>query len=89
MVSCAHAQISVWKVSKDGNEMYLAGSVHVLKKSDYPLPTEFDQAFENSDKLVFETDIAKLQDPALAQKMMAKGMLTDNKTLDVLRRESL
>ena len=88
MVSCAYAQSSVWKVSKDGNEMYLAGSVHVLKKSDYPLPTEFDQAFEDSDKLVFETDIAKLQDPALAQKMMAKGMLTDNKTLsDVLSEE--
>ncbi len=83
------AQTSVWKVKKGKNEMYLAGSIHVLKKSDYPLPAEFDQAFANSDKLVFETDIAKLKDPSIAQMMMSKAMLADGKTLsDVLSEET-
>ena len=83
------AQTSVWKVSKDGNDMYLAGSVHLLKESDYPLPQEFDKAFENSDKLVFEADIDKMNDPQLAQQIMMKAMLEDNKTLkDVLSEET-
>ena len=75
------AQTSVWKVSKDGNDMYLAGSVHLLKESDYPLPQEFDKAFENSEKLVFEADIDKMNDPQLAQQIMMKAMLEDDKTL--------
>lgn len=41
----------------------------MLKKEDYPLPLEFDTAFKNSDKLVFETDIEKAQSPSFAKKM--------------------
>ena len=81
----AMAQTSIWKVSKGGNEIYLGGSVHLLKESDYPLPEEFDAAFALSQKMVFETNIGKLEDPQMAQKVMAKAMIEDNKTLsDIL-----
>lgn len=80
-----HAQTSVWRVSSGQNEIYLAGSVHLLKESDYPLPQEFDVAFEKSDKVVFETDIDKLNDPQIAQVLLSKAMIPDNKTLkDIL-----
>lgn len=80
-----HAQTSVWRVSSGENEIYLAGSVHLLKESDYPLPQEFDVAFEKSDKVVFETDIDKLNDPQIAQVLLSKAMIPDNKTLkDIL-----
>lgn len=81
----AQAQTSVWRVSSGENEIYLAGSVHLLKESDYPLPKEFDVAFEKSDKVVFETDIDKLNDPQIAQVLLSKAMIPDNKTLkDIL-----
>jgi len=84
----AIAQTSIWKVSKGGKEVYLAGSVHILKASDYPLPEEFDAAFALSQKVVFETDIGKLEDPQMAQTVMAKAMLEGDKTLsDILSEE--
>lgn len=67
--SISFAETSVWHVSKNGNDMYLGGTIHMLKKEDYPLPVEFDMAFKKSDKLVFETDIDKAKMPEFAKKM--------------------
>jgi uncharacterized protein len=36
--------------------MYLGGSVHALRKSDYPLPAAYNRAFEASSRIVFEDD---------------------------------
>ena len=79
------AQTSLWKISKNGKELYVGGTIHLLRASDYPLPAEFDTAFEKADKLIFETDMEKLENPEVAQKMMMKAMFTDGKSLkDVL-----
>ncbi|MDR2031929.1 MAG: TraB/GumN family protein [Azoarcus sp.] len=51
------AQSAVWKISNGGNVMYLAGSWHVLRQSDYPLPGEFDMAFERSEAVAFEANL--------------------------------
>jgi len=37
------AESSVWVVSSSRANVYLAGSFHVLRASDYPLPAEFLQ----------------------------------------------
>lgn len=63
------SETSLWKISKNGNELYLGGTIHVLKKEDYPLPVEFSKAFKKSDKLVFETNIEMTKTPEFAQKM--------------------
>lgn len=63
------SETSLWKISKNGNELYLGGTIHVLKKEDYPLPVEFNKAFEKSDKLVFETNIEMTKTPEFGQKM--------------------
>ena len=36
--------------------MYLGGSVHALRSSDYPLPAEYNRAFDASSRVVFEND---------------------------------
>ena len=47
----------VWKVSSpSGGTLYLGGSVHMLRSTDYPLPPEYSRAFDVSSKLVFEAD---------------------------------
>jgi len=29
---------TLWEISKDGNLIYLAGSIHLLRHQDYPMP---------------------------------------------------
>jgi uncharacterized protein YbaP (TraB family) len=77
----AFAQSSVWKVSKGGNSIYLGGSVHVLRASDFPMPKEFDVAFAKSDVLVFETNLEEMTNPEFMQKMLPRIMLPAGKTL--------
>jgi uncharacterized protein YbaP (TraB family) len=80
--TCASAASSVWKAEKGNAVIYLGGTCHVLRETDYPLPEEFDTAYKASDTVVFETDIGKLNDPATQQKMLAKAMYADGSTID-------
>ena len=52
----ADAKCCVWKVTSSTGTLYIAGSVHALRSSDYPLPAAYDQAFARSTELYFETD---------------------------------
>ncbi|MCE9520789.1 MAG: TraB/GumN family protein [Verrucomicrobia bacterium] len=45
---------SVWVAEKDGHSIYLAGTIHLLREKDYPLPKVFEQAYKDSSKLIFE-----------------------------------
>lgn len=54
-----YANSSVWQVSKSGKIFYLAGSIHLLSKDDYPLPKAYQQAYQNSEALVLEIDLGK------------------------------
>ncbi|MDX1295972.1 MAG: TraB/GumN family protein [Sulfurimonadaceae bacterium] len=88
-LSLLHAQTSVWKVSDGRHTMYLGGTVHLLKPSDYPLPEEFYEAYEESHLLVFETDIEAIGEPEFVE-MIASRMFLDNdkKLKDVISRKS-
>ena len=55
-VRTASAKACVWKVTSGNQTLYLAGSVHVLRESDFPLPPEYDEAFAASSSMAFETD---------------------------------
>lgn len=83
------SETSLWKVSSNSHHLYLGGTIHVLKKSDYPLPIEFTQAFKKSDKLVFETDIEKAKSPEFGLKMTKMMMLPAGTSLkDVLNKKT-
>lgn len=84
LFSCtwAAAESSVWKAQKGNSILYLGGTCHILRESDFPLPKEFDKAYRASDSVVFETDIGSLQDPESQQKLLALSMYTDGSTVD-------
>lgn len=44
----------VWAVELGGHRIYLAGTIHLLREKDYPLPDVFEEAYKDSSKLVFE-----------------------------------
>ncbi len=76
-----HAESSVWEVSKGEAKVYLAGSCHVLRAEDFPLPEEFELAYGQSNHLVFETDIEMMQNPAFAAQLMQMSTYEGGKTL--------
>ena len=82
MCTWASAETSVWKVQKDTSVMYLGATFHMLRETDYPLPSEFGKAYKASEIVVFETDIGKLQEPSTRQKLLAQFMYADGSTID-------
>jgi uncharacterized protein YbaP (TraB family) len=80
--SAALAESSVWKAEKNGAVIYLGGTIHLLRHSDYPLPTEFDKAYKAADLVMYETDIGLLNDPATQMKLLAQGVYGDGSTVD-------
>lgn len=67
----AQAEAFVWTVSRgDGPVHHLIGSVHMLPPSAYPLAGAYEHAYANSSGLIFETDMAQMQDPAFQGQMM-------------------
>jgi uncharacterized protein YbaP (TraB family) len=72
---------SVWQIRKDGNTIYIGGSVHILPR-DVAIPGAFNKAFEAADVLVFEADVSELQEnPALIQSLQSKMLLPEGQTL--------
>lgn len=82
----AWAVSSVWVVSNGAQRIFVAGSVHFLRRTDHPLPKEFDEAFGQSDKIFFETDLTGLQDGAVQQQFLAQGLLPPGESLRQLLR---
>src|SRR4051794_10273287 len=78
----AAARDFLWKVSGTVGSAYLVGSVHLLTKDFYPLSPALEEAFKGSDLLVEEADLGEMLAPAVQSKMLARGMLPPNTSLD-------
>ncbi len=75
------AQSSVWEVRGPKTTVYLAGSCHVLREADHPLPVEFDIAYSRARRIVFEAPPGDLDGPAYLQKLLAVAVSPDGTTL--------
>jgi uncharacterized protein YbaP (TraB family) len=77
----SHAETSIWQVSNGTNTVYLGGTFHMLKPSDYPLPIEFEHVYKKVNWLVFETDIHQIESTAFQQKFIKAMSLPSGKIL--------
>jgi uncharacterized protein len=79
----------LWKVQSGAGVLYLAGSVHALDRSVYPLSAAFQRAFDASGALVEEIDLAESSTLASAPMLLGKGMFQDGQTFErVVSRET-
>jgi len=78
------ADSSVWKITSGENTVYLGGTVHLLRPSDYPLPAEYEQAYQESAVLVFETDISSMNDLSIQAETLKQLTYTDGQSLDTV-----
>ena len=72
----------LWSIQTKKNTTYLLGSMHLLRQDSYPLAEEIEAAYDDSQKIVFETDLDGMNDPAMQAKMMALGVYLDDQTLE-------
>ena len=77
----AHAQSSVWKVSKGNDYIFIGGTVHILPPSELPLPKEFDQAYKQSDSIVLEAKLPDASDAEFQLNMMQQMTYSNGKTI--------
>lgn len=80
--SAENARHCLWKVEGKSNTVYLLGSIHLLKESDYPLPGVIENAFTNSKVAAFETDIGEMESPEAQMKLLSKATLPPGETLE-------
>lgn len=75
------ARAPIWKLSDGNSTVYLAGSVHLLREKDLPIPEAFDRIYEKADELVFEIDLAEMLSPTMALKIRQMGSLPEGLSL--------
>ncbi|NUS39869.1 MAG: TraB/GumN family protein [Lysobacter sp.] len=72
----------LWKVSDADNAVYLLGSFHLLRPSDYPLSPDVEAAFKDAKTVVFEIAPDEMDSPALAMQMGQAALRSDGTQLD-------
>ena len=72
------ANTSIWKIEKNNKTIYVGGTIHLLKESDYPLPTQYDSIYKLCNEVIFEADTRELETPAGMQALIKKIQLPDN-----------
>ena len=71
----------LWSLHTPRNTLYLLGSLHLLNRDAYPLATAIENAYADSQQVIFETDIAATNDPDIQAKMLALGLYPEGETL--------
>lgn len=84
MPSSAFAKTAVWKASKDGNVVYLGGTVHLLSEVDYPLPKGFEKAYKKSQEIVLEADVSSTSDLSFQIKSLEVMTFQDHRSLSTV-----
>ena len=88
-VPAVESQQILWKVQSPQNTIYLAGSIHVLQEHHYPLHHVFDDAFNESSRIMLEVDLDGLSSPLSQMNLLKKGLYLKGESLqNVLSQDS-
>lgn len=71
-----------YKLNGPAGNIYILGTIHVGKPEFYPFPPEIETAFQESENLVLEADVRKIQSPDMLEKIRPLTVLEGDQTLD-------
>lgn len=71
----------LWKIQTSTNRVYLLGSIHILKKENFPLRPPIYQAMQDASHVVFEVNPKNLVPERSSLQMLKMGVLTNGKTI--------
>lgn len=72
----------LWKVGKEGKSIYLLGSIHYLKRENFPLRKPILDALAASKRLVLEIDLNNTPAGAAQRATLEKAVYRDGSTLE-------
>lgn len=73
--------VSMWQVAGDDNQVFLLGSVHLLRAGDHPIPSVIYSAYEEAETLIMEMDMDDV-DLVEAQALITElGLIRDGGSL--------
>ena len=73
---------TLWQVKGSHNSVCLLGSIHVLPASAYPLHPALQQAFNNSQRVVFEVDLNAVSQQAVLREFEEVGVYPPGDNLE-------
>jgi uncharacterized protein YbaP (TraB family) len=72
---------SLWELHGKHNTVYLLGSIHVLRQSDYPLPPVMLDAYRDSKSVLMEVNLQEISSEQVQAEMLGSAVLPEGKTL--------
>jgi hypothetical protein len=72
---------SLWELHGKHNTVYLLGSIHVLRPSDYPLAPAVLDAYNHAGALFMEVNLEEINSEQVQAEMIQSAMLPSGKTL--------
>jgi uncharacterized protein len=72
---------SLWELHGKHNTVYLLGSIHVLRQSDYPLPPVMLDAYRDAKSVLMEVNLQEISSEQVQAEMLASAVLPEGKTL--------
>jgi uncharacterized protein YbaP (TraB family) len=82
----AHADPAAWHAIRmdDKAELLLLGSIHVLRREDYPLPPIVDALYAEADSIVMELELDAIDPVGLQTGLMGAALFTDGRRLSTV-----
>ncbi len=75
---------SLWEIHGKKNTVYLLGSIHVLRASDYPLPPAVLAAYGKAKTVYMEINMQELDSAELQAELLSGATLPQDQTLPVI-----
>ena len=72
---------TLWELHGKHNTVYLLGSIHVLRPSDYPLPPIVLEAYGNANAVLMEVNLDEISSAQVQEEMLTSAILPEGKTL--------
>jgi uncharacterized protein YbaP (TraB family) len=72
---------TLWRIQGEHNVVYLLGSVHILPSSAYPLKPALQRAFDQSQRVVFEINLARVTSRNVTEEFKRTGFYPPDETL--------
>jgi uncharacterized protein YbaP (TraB family) len=79
--SRAQEKSFLWQLQSDKGNIYILGSIHLLKRENYPLNPTIEKAFDSTKKLVLEIDLQSADSATVQRLTLEKGLHRNGKTL--------
>jgi uncharacterized protein YbaP (TraB family) len=72
---------SLWELHGKHNTVYLLGSIHVLRESDYPLSPVLLEAYRDAKAVLMEVNLEEISSAQVQAEMLGSAVLPEGKTL--------